>query len=105
MDETGTVMGIASGRATITAAAGDLKAEKEITVLVPLEGVSVPETLELALNKTESAKLEVKPVPANAAVTGSATYASSDEAVAAVSADGTVTAKANGEAVITVTLE
>ena len=105
VDETGTVMGIASGRATITAAAGNLKAEKEITVLVPLEGVSVPETLELALNKTESAKLEVKPVPENASTDGKFSYTSSDEAVATVDETGTVTAKANGEAVITVTLE
>lgn len=104
VDENGVVTGVSGGTATITATAGELKVEAAITVFVPLEDIEVPKTLELALNKTESAKLAAKPIPANASVEGLPSFASSDETVATVSVDGTVTAVANGEAVITVTL-
>lgn len=105
VDESGNVTGVTGGSAVISATAGELKAEKEITVLVPLTGIETPKTLELAINKTDSAQLGAKPIPANASVKGEITYASSNEGVATIDAAGTVTAVAEGEAVITATLE
>ncbi|MDO5602793.1 MAG: Ig-like domain-containing protein [Oscillospiraceae bacterium] len=105
VDETGKVTGMAEGTAVIIATAGDLTAEQEITVSVPLEGIEAPELLELAINKTNSAGLGAKPVPENAYTTGVIAYTSSNEAVAMVDEDGTVTAKADGEAVISMTLD
>lgn len=105
VDTAGTVTAVAGGKVTITATAGGLTVSKDMEVLVPLTGVKATETLELVLNKADSGKVDAKPVPENANVEGKPSFTSSDEKVATVDTDGTVTAVANGEAVITTTLD
>ncbi len=106
--EDGTLTAAQGGEAiiTVTSADGTLSDICKVTVIVPLTGIALDqETLALAINGTESAKLTATPVPAESTepVDGVA-YTSSNEAVATVAEDGTVTAVADGEAEITATL-
>ena len=106
--EDGTLTAAQGGEAiiTVTSADGTLSDTCKVTVTVPLTGIALDqETLALAINGTESAKLTAAPVPAESTepVDG-VTYTSSNEAVATVAEDGTVTAVADGEAEITATL-
>ncbi len=106
--EDGTLTAAQGGEAiiTVTSADGTLSDTCKVTVTVPLTGIALnQETLALAINSTESAKLTAAPVPAESTepVDGVA-YTSSNEAVATVAEDGTVTAVADGEAEITATL-
>ena len=103
VDANGTVTGIAAGEAEISVSFESYKAACKVNVIVPCTGVAAPESLALAINGENTAKLNTKPMPENATVDG-ITYKSSDETVATVSADGTVTAVANGEATITTTM-
>lgn len=106
--EDGTLTAAQGGEAiiTVTSADGTLSDTCKVTVTVPLTGIALDqETLALAINGTESAKLTAAPVPAESTepVDGVA-YTSSNESVATVAEDGTVTAVADGEAEITATL-
>ena len=106
--EDGTLTAAQGGEAiiTVTSADGTLSDTCKVTVTVPLTGIALDqETLALAINGTESAKLTAAPVPAESTepVDG-VIYTSSNEAVATVAEDGTVTAVADGEAEITATL-
>lgn len=106
--EDGTLTAAQGGEAiiTVTSADGTLSDTCKVTVIVPLTGIALDqETLALAINGAESAKLTAAPVPAESTepVDGVA-YTSSNEAVATVAEDGTVTAVADGEAEITATL-
>ena len=106
--EDGTLTAAQGGEAiiTVTSADGTLSDTCKVTVTVPLTGIALDqETLSLAINGTESARLTAAPVPAESTepVDGVA-YTSSNEAVATVAEDGTVTAVADGEAEITATL-
>lgn len=106
--EDGTLTAAQGGEAiiTVTSADGTLSDTCKVTVTVPLTGIALDqETLALAINGTESAKLTAAPVPVESTepVDGVA-YTSSNEAVATVAEDGTVTAVADGEAEITATL-
>ena len=106
--EDGTLTAAQGGEAiiTVTSADGTLSDTCKVTVTVPLTGIALDqETLALAINGTESAKLTAAPVPAESTepVDGVA-YTSNNETVATVAEDGTVTAVADGEAEITATL-
>lgn len=106
--EDGTLTAAQGGEAiiTVTSADGTLSDTCQVTVTVPLTGIALDqETLALAINGAESAKLTAAPVPAESTepLDGVA-YTSSNEAVATVAEDGTVTAVADGEAEITATL-
>ena len=106
--EDGTLTAAQGGEAiiTVTSADGTLSDTCKVTVTVPLTGIALDqETLALAVNGTESAKLTAAPVPAESTEpVDEVTYTSSNEAVATVAEDGTVTAVADGEAEITATL-
>lgn len=106
--EDGTLTAAQGGEAiiTVTSADGTLSDTCKVTVTVPLTSIALDqETLALAINGTESAKLTVAPVPAESTEpVDSVSYTSSNEAVATVAEDGTVTAVADGEAEITATL-
>ena len=106
--EDGTLTAAQGGEAiiTVTSADGTLSDTCKVTVTVPLTGIALDqETLALAINGTESAKLTAAPVPAESTEpVDEVTYTSSNEAVATVAEDGTVTAVADGEAEITATL-
>ena len=94
----GVINGVALGKATITAAAGDKTASCAVTVhAVEIDSISLDKT-SIALNPEEEEKLTVTFHPANA-TDKTVVWSSSDEAVAKV-ADGTVTAVAPGLATI-----
>lgn len=95
----GKVTAVDAGKATITVRAGDKSASCEVTVSIPSESITLDRT-DLALNKGQSFKLTATVTPEDA--TDVLEWTSSDEAVASVSSDGLVTAKAGGEAVVTV---
>lgn len=97
------VTGVAAGETTLTIHVGDVSKTVAIHVIVPVEGVEAPETLELAINGTDALPLGAKLVPEGA--TGvTLTYASSDETVATVDDAGIVTAVADGECTVTTTV-
>lgn len=104
--ENGTVTAVAEGSADITAttADGGFTDKCVVTVTKPtvaVTGVTIdPTTANIEVGKT--AKLTATVVPDNA-TNKATTYKSSNEAVATVAPDGTVTAVAVGTANITVT--
>ncbi len=98
----GTVTALKEGTATITATMGTLTDTTAVTVTeIHLEGISLEEN-----DKTEtvgdSFKLNVTLEPAGATDDITYTYESSDEDIATVAADGTVTSKKPGTVTITV---
>lgn len=95
----GKVTAVDAGKATITVRAGDKSASCEVTVSIPSESITLDRT-DLALNKGQSFKLTATVTPEDA--TDALEWTSSDEAVATVSSDGLVTAKAGGKTVVTV---
>lgn len=105
VDETGKVTAAGAGTAEITVALedGNISSTCEVKVVVPAEGVTAPETLNLEVNGKNTAQLEVKATPEDATDV-TITYESSNPEVATVDENGVVTAVANGEADITVTM-
>ncbi len=99
----GTVTGLSAGKTTITAKAGNgKKATCRVTVKDPaveVTGVALSKS-SLSLETGEKFQLTAAVSPANA-TDKTITWISSDEDVAAVSRDGTVTAYSAGKAVIT----
>lgn len=98
VDAEGSVTAVAPGEVEITAASedGKLTASCRVTVGVSVTGIAAPETLELQIGETETANLGAAVLPDNA-TNATLTYKSSNEAVATVGADGTVTAVGAGE--------
>lgn len=105
VDETGKVTAVGAGTAEITVALedGNISSTCEVKVVVPAEGVTAPETLNLEVNGENTAQLDVKATPEDATDV-TFTYESSNPEVATVDENGVVTAVANGEADITVTM-
>ena len=105
VDETGKVTAVGAGTADITVALeeGNISSTCEVKVVVPAEGVTAPETLNLEVNGKNTAQLDVKATPEDATDV-TFTYESSSPEVATVDENGVVTAVANGEADITVTM-
>lgn len=98
-----TAQGNGSTVITITSADGNITAIAAIIVRTPVTGVSLDKSaLELAVEETAQLTATVK--PATASEKG-VTWSSSDPAVATVSPNGLVTARASGSAVITVTTD
>ncbi len=100
----GTVTAVAAGQAVITAVAGGIEGTCALTVKdVAVESVSImPATLELSVGKT--GRLTANVLPAGA-TDRPVTWSSGNGAVATVAQDGTVTAVAVGQAVITATAD
>ena len=105
VDETGTVTAVGAGTAEITVALekGDIHASCAVKVDVPAKGAAAPETLALEVNGENTAQLDVKATPEDATDV-TFTYESSNPEVATVDENGVVTAVANGEAEITVSM-
>ncbi len=101
VDENGLVTAVALGTAVITATTDDggYTDTCMITVVIPLESISLDKT-ELTLNKGETDTLTVTYDPEDTTEDKTVTWTSSDETIATVS-DGTVTAVAPGVAHIT----
>lgn len=104
VDENGLVTAVGAGETTIRVSAreGELSGSCMVTVVVTARDIVVPDTLELVTNGQNSANLNAATPEDATGVTY--TYTSSDETVATVDETGLVTAVANGEADITVTL-
>ena len=98
----GELKAVAAGEAEVTVSANDgtLTDVCKVVVTIPVEGIEVPETLELVLGEKDSAEIGAKLLPEGA--TGATlTYVSSDEKIATVDENGKVTAVGAGECVIT----
>lgn len=105
VDENGLVTAVGAGETTIRVSAreGELSGSCVVTVVVTARDLVVPDTLELVMNGQNTANLNASATPEDA--TGvTFTYTSIDESIATVDETGLVTAVANGEADITVTL-
>lgn len=95
----GTVTGIATGNAIITADAGGKTGECRIAVVnIPVESITVNQH-ELQMTEMEVQKLSATVLPENAD-NKTVTWTSSDERVAVVNGAGEITAIGAGEAVI-----
>ena len=100
VDATGLVTAVAAGEADITAKIADteISATCTVTVEVPVDGVTAPESLEFT-EGDGSKNLDAKITPEDA-TNVALRYESSDEAVATVDENGVVTPVAAGECVI-----
>lgn len=104
VSQEGKVSALAPGEATISVAAGDVKAECKVTVtkrIIKVTGITLS-AAELNLEPGGEAQLTATFDPADADLS-SVVWASSAEAVATVSQDGKVKAVADGVATISVT--
>lgn len=104
VDENGLVTAVNAGETDITASVkdGNLQSVCHVTVVIPMTGLEVKDTLSLVINGTDSASIEAKATPEDA-TNVEFTYTSSDETVATVDENGNVKAVANGECVIATT--
>ena len=102
VDAEGKVTAVALGEATITAKCGEVSTYCTVTVVAtPAESITISqETATLKVGETVELTATVMPEDAT---DKTITWASSDEAVATVDAEGKVTAVALGEAEITAT--
>ena len=97
---TGVVTGISAGKATITVTTSNGKTDQtEVTVLPAPEWIKFTEDY-VEIGAAQTHRLTVEMNPGSAAVLA---FSSSDEKVATVSEDGTVTGVAAGEATVAVT--
>ncbi len=110
VDESGLLRALQQGSAMITITVGGKHAHFGVEVeaqRIPVESVTLPEDLTngVSLHIGETLEIAGRAIitPENATETET-TYASSDETVATVGADGVVTAVAEGTATITVTV-
>lgn len=98
-----TAVGVGTAEIKVSAADVNLSSSCLVTVVVPATGITAPEQLNLVLNGQNTASLNAMATPEDATDV-TLTYVSSDENVATVDETGLVTAVANGEADITITL-
>ncbi len=106
VDENGLVTAVEAGTADITVSVPDteLTSTCKVTVTVPVEGIQAPDEIQLTINGTAFKEIGAKLVPEDA--TGvKLVYESSDENIATVDENGVVTAVANGECVITTSVQ
>lgn len=99
VDENGVITGVAEGETTITATVGELSASRTVSVIIPVERLEV-ESMALHLADGPSA-LAYTVVPEN--FTGELTFASANNSIATVDADGQITPVAAGDTNVTVT--
>ena len=100
VDANGVVTAVGGGSAVITAQVGGHTASCEVFVSSPLASISVGQS-ELSLGKGDAKPLWVVYHPGDTTDSKTVRWSSSDETVATVDANGTVTALAAGTAVIT----
>jgi uncharacterized protein YkwD len=99
VDENGVITGVAEGETTITATVGELSASRTVSVIIPVERL---EAESMALHLTDGpAALSYTVVPEN--FTGELTFASANNSIATVDADGQITPVAVGDTNVTVT--
>ena len=104
VDENGTVTAVGKGECEVTASVNGAEAKTKVTVGVAATGIKLAQDSGV-LTVGYSTQLKVYTVPEEAAAAQAQelSYESSDEAIAVVDENGNVTAKAAGNATITVT--
>lgn len=107
VDQDGAVVAVAPGRATITAYSNEEGSTKKstctVTVMQAVASIELDNT-SFYINKGSTKQIQATVIPENASKR-TVSWRSSDEAVAKVSGNGTVTGVACGEAVITCSAE
>ena len=105
VDATGMVVAVSAGEADITASVTDseMSAVCKVTVKVAAKDITVPDNLDVKLNDGNETTVEATVSPADATDV-KVSYASTDEAVAAVDKDGRVQVLQPGECDIITTL-
>lgn len=103
VDGGGKITAVGGGTATITATADGKSATCKVTVTVKQTGIARSGSQEKTVSLGKTLKLKVAKVPADATDNYAIKWTSSNEAVATVSANGTVTGVSLGEAEITAT--
>lgn len=99
VDENGVITGVAEGETTITATVGELRASRTVSVIIPVERL---EAESMALHLADGpASLTYTVVPEN--FTGELTFASANNAIVTVDANGQITPVAAGDTNVTVT--
>lgn len=98
VDSNGKVTAMGGGKTTITAKAGGKVASCIVTVTVPVESVTLNYS-DISLNEGESITLKATIIPKDATVQTIA-WSSSDNSIATVDQNGTVTAITQGSATI-----
>lgn len=99
VDENGVITGAAEGETTITATVGELSASRTVSVIIPVERL---EAESMALHLADGpASLTYTVVPEN--FTGELTFASANNAIVTVDANGQITPVAAGDTNVTVT--
>ena len=103
--EAGLIKAVACGEATITVKSNEnnKKATCKVTVVEPVKDIELS-TGDITLYKGKVKSISVKYIPTDATVQ-TVTFKTSDEKVAKVDKNGTVTAVGKGEATITVTAD
>ncbi|MBR5874099.1 MAG: Ig-like domain-containing protein [Oscillospiraceae bacterium] len=106
VDENGNVTAVNGGKTQIIASilGNKIYTVCDVVVNQPLEGISISGDSAVMVGGTVQLKAELKPAGASADVNNTV-WSSSDESVATVVAGGKVTAKKEGTAVITATLD
>lgn len=99
VDENGVITGVAEGETTITATVGELSASRTVSVIIPVERLEA-ESMALHLADGPSA-LAYTVVPEN--FTGELTFASANNAIVTVDANGQITPVGAGDTNVTVT--
>ncbi|MCI9615076.1 MAG: hypothetical protein HFG93_07975 [Dorea sp.] len=102
VDGDGNVTAKAKGQAIIKAAVGSLEAQCTVTVDAPLESIN-PTKPSIDLIKNQTEKITYKLNPEDTTDDKTVTFASSAEDVVSVGPDGTLTAKKEGTATVTMT--
>ena len=102
MVEDGVVTAVGAGTTTITAKVGEFTATCEVTVLSPLESISVVADGDTdSLEVGDTVQLNVEYNPSDTTDDKTVTWTSSDDTVATVDENGLVTAMKGGTATIT----
>ena len=104
VDEEGNISAVGNGEAEVKAVAGGKEAICKVTVILPLESISLNKE-KLKLERGASETLEISYKPEDTTDSHDASWTSSDESVATVAEDGKVTAAGLGTAVITVEVQ
>lgn len=99
VDENGIITGVAEGETTITATVGELSASRTVSVIIPVERLEA-ESMMLHL-ADGPASLTYTVVPEN--FTGELTFASANNAIVTVDANGQITPVGAGDTNVTVT--
>lgn len=99
----GTVTAHKAGTATITATVGSFSKNCAVSVVVPLENVTINDA-DFTLNRGENKTLSTTINPEDTTDDTTITWASSDDSIATVDSTGKVIAVAAGEATITATI-